>query len=416
VAEWGNARDVASDSRILIVDDDPNNRLFLHDTLEHVGFRVLEATGGAECLRRAAEEVPDVILLDVVMPQIDGYEVCRRLKADEKLRDIPILFLTALSQVTDKVRGFEAGGADFITKPFQIDEVLARVRVHVELRRARRDLANTIARLEEMVEQRTRLLVHADRLVTLGTMAAKVLHELKNSLTLIFGNLALTRSYFERVQAAVSRCVDSLASNEVLRQLEPIDGFLLEIEQAAQRIDQTSDGLRRYSRRASVVEFAKVPLSQVVSSAIQLLHARIKTLLRFHLEVPEDLEISCNTRLMEQVFVNLIANAADAVPFSGGTVQISARRTDGEIEVWLRDDGPGIPQEHLQRIFEPFFTTKGEDRGTGLGLVIVQEILRQHGGTIACVQENRRGATFRLTLNPTGLPASPLIELPMEEI
>jgi formate hydrogenlyase transcriptional activator len=142
--------------RILIVDDEPLNLDLLRQEIEIIGYEIDEARDGHEALRRCGEALPDLILLDIMMPGMDGLEVCRRLKAAETTRDTPVIFMTALSEISDKVAAFAAGGVDYVTKPFQAEEVLARVRVHVELRRATRELAERNQRLEEEIESHRR--------------------------------------------------------------------------------------------------------------------------------------------------------------------------------------------------------------------------------------------------------------------
>ena len=139
--------------RVLIVDDEPLNLELLRQELEDLGHEVDEARSGEEALRRTGEHPPDVILLDIMMPGMDGFEVCRRLKATEGTRDVPVIFMTALSEIEDKITAFEAGGVDYVTKPFQVEEILARVGTHAELRRTRRELVERNRRLEKEIER-----------------------------------------------------------------------------------------------------------------------------------------------------------------------------------------------------------------------------------------------------------------------
>ena len=147
---------VSDRPRVLIVDDEPLNLELLRQELEDLGHEVHEARTGEEALRRANEHPPDVILLDIMMPGMDGFEVCRRLKATDGTRDVPVIFMTALSDIADKVAAFQAGGVDYVTKPFQVEEVLARVGTHAELRRTRRALVERNKRLEEEIDRHRR--------------------------------------------------------------------------------------------------------------------------------------------------------------------------------------------------------------------------------------------------------------------
>ena len=140
---------------ILIVDDTPNNLRFLSTTLTEQGYKVRSVTDGLMALTVAQAAKPDLILLDIMMPNLDGYEVCQRLKANEQTRDIPVIFLSALDEVIDKVKSFTVGGVDYITKPFQLDEVLARIETHLSLRAAQKEIRQLNAELEQRVRQRT---------------------------------------------------------------------------------------------------------------------------------------------------------------------------------------------------------------------------------------------------------------------
>jgi DNA-binding response OmpR family regulator len=158
----------ASTTDILVVDDTLANVQLLAEMLKASGYKIRPVTSGASALKAAKIEPPDLILLDIHMPDMDGYEVCQQLKADESLRDIPVLFISALGETMDKVKAFECGGVDYITKPFRIEEVLARVKTHLHLRRLQLELATHNARLEETVRIRTREITEArDRLALL---------------------------------------------------------------------------------------------------------------------------------------------------------------------------------------------------------------------------------------------------------
>ena len=148
---------------VLVVDDTIENLRLLSDLLGEHGYEVRAVTNGRQALQAVERDPPDLILLDISMPEMDGYEVCRRLKASERSQDVPVIFLTALTDTADKVRAFEAGGVDYVTKPFQVEEVLARVKTHVALRRAQADLADSYARLralEQLRDDLVHMVVH----------------------------------------------------------------------------------------------------------------------------------------------------------------------------------------------------------------------------------------------------------------
>lgn len=391
-------------AKILVVDDEPANNILLQDTLEPLGYTVSTATSGFAAIREVAANPPDVILLDIMMPGLDGFEVCRRLKADPAAAPIPILFLTALTDLETKIHAFESGGADFVTKPFQEAEVRARVRAQLRIRFQQLELKEYAERLEEMVASRTQLLIHADRLVTLGTMSAKIIHEINNPLTTVLGQMQMLSASWNGVKAEIGAAIAGDSTGKLPRLTEAIDESASEAFDAAKRIALIADGLRQYGRRGGGRVRAEKPLVEIVRHAARLLQPRIRVNVKVIVDIPENLSVHCDAQLMEQVFINLIANSADAMN-GRGEVRIVARDDGGRIAIDYSDTGPGIPAEFADKVFEPFFTTKDESAGTGLGLMIISEILRAHDGTIRLVQDDRPGAKFQLSLNPRGAAA-----------
>ncbi|HHC24071.1 MAG TPA: hybrid sensor histidine kinase/response regulator, partial [Desulfobacterales bacterium] len=167
---------------ILIVDDNPENLGVLFDYLSELGITPLVAQSGQDAIELLEEKMPDIILLDILMPGLDGFETCKRLKANNKTEDIPIIFMTALSEITDKVRGFEAGAVDYITKPFQLEEILARIRAHLIIQRLKNDLQVKNEALQESLE-RERKLMEDLRL----NLSISLPHELRTPLNAIIG-------------------------------------------------------------------------------------------------------------------------------------------------------------------------------------------------------------------------------------
>src|SRR5689334_1924873 len=176
-------------ANVLIVDDTPDNIRVLTAIIERLGYEVRPATSGAQALQAVEHDPPDLVLLDITMPEMDGYEVCRRFKADEQLSDIPIIFLTALSDIADKVKAFGVGGIDYITKPFHLEEVQARVKTHLALRYANLRLAKSYSKLQELEQLRDQL-VHM------------VVHDMRSPLMVLSGHLSLLQQESDRLSAA----------------------------------------------------------------------------------------------------------------------------------------------------------------------------------------------------------------------
>jgi len=383
---------------ILIVDDSLSYLGALLDRLERHGFLVVLAQTAAEGLMRAEFAEPDLILLDVVMPDIDGFEACRRLKAGKNTKDTPVIFMTGLTDPKQKVTGFDVGGVDYITKPFQIEEVLARINTHLALRKANRELQDMIATLAQARED----LVRSEKLAGLGAMVAGIAHELNtpigNSLmaastfemqTIDLGqHLAedgsVKRSTFEHYIQNAQQAVDILTRN-----LHRAADIVTNFKQVA--VDQTS------SQRRSFL------LAEVVNGNLLTLQPTIKrTPFIIKQNIPEGLMLESYPGPLGQVLTNLVNNAI-LHGYEGrneGTILVSAQLSaQGWVTMSVEDHGIGIAPADLPRIFDPFFTTKLGVGGSGLGLNIVHNIVTEIlGGTIRVKSELGGGSTFIVTL------------------
>ncbi|RFP07933.1 MULTISPECIES: sensor histidine kinase [unclassified Duganella] len=383
---------------ILIVDDSLSYLAALLDRLERHGFMIVLAQTAAEGLMRAEFAEPDLILLDVVMPGIDGFEACRRLKAGKATKDIPVIFMTGLTDPKQKVTGFDAGGVDYITKPFQIEEVLARINTHLALRRANRELQDMVATLDKARED----LVRNERLAGLGAMVAGIAHELNTPI----GNSLMASTTFE------------MQTDDITKHLTLEGGITRkEFESYIQNAQLSVDILSRNLHRAAdiVTNFKQVAvdqtssqrrsflLAEVVAGNVLTLQPTIKrTPFVIQQRIPPDLMMESYPGPIGQVISNLINNAI-LHGYEGrgeGLIDISASLSpQGLVTLSVEDHGVGIQKDYLPRIFDPFFTTKLGVGGSGLGLNIVHNIVTEIlGGTIDVVSETGGGTRFTLTL------------------
>lgn len=369
---------VLQKNRILIVDDQSSNIRVLGETLKGL-YDIQFARSGKEALEMVAENQPDLILLDIMMPGIDGYEVCRRLKEMGKNIEIPIIFITAKDDACDETRGFNLGAVDYITKPFNPDIVKARVKTHIELKRHR-------DHLNEIVKERTSQLIHSDRLATLGTISAAVAHEIKNPLFFISGNAELVQQY--------------VSTGKYDKAIEKIQKIL----EGTRRIGRLIDYLKGYSHNKESDKLI-YRVCDVVNDSFDLIGYRLKQS-RVAVKcppIPTDMTIRCDLQKISQVLVNLIGNAIDALVDSEGTVDIEVERKNGDILIRVRDSGPGIEQEKADCIFEPFITSKSKEQGTGLGLFIARHLVEEHNGRISITKNDGSGAEFTIAF-PEGKP------------
>ena len=381
---------------ILIVDDEPVSLIMLRTFLASGGYNVHEAASGLDAFEKAKER-PDLILLDILMPGMDGFETCRRLKENEVTRDIPVLFLSARQDSKARVNGLTLGGVDFISKPFDGPELLARVKTHLTLRRQELQLSNYAKKLEQMVEERTKQLIHADRLAALGTFSAAVAHEINNPLMFIGMNLDFLELLYAQLMPLMERCTGGDEKGELRDLRQKMDKHHKGIAEGIYRISSIVNTLKDYSRKGSS-EKAPCPVLDPINDALRLLAHRLKYRHSVELSVPDDTWLFCDHRKISQVFVNLMNNALDAMDGRDGRIRIEAETAADRIHIRFKDSGPGIPDALSENVFDPFFTTKGEAQGTGLGLFIVKSIVEEHQGTIHLRAFDGTGAEFHIEL------------------
>ncbi len=383
---------------VLVVDDSPTLLLALLDHLSQHGFLVVLAHDAREGMMRAALAEPDLILLDIVMPGLDGFEACRRLKSDADTRDVPVIFMTGLSDAKQIVSGFAVGGVDYITKPFQVEEVLARINTHIALRRANNELKQAYQSLARAQED----LVHHEKLAALGSLVAGIAHELNTPI----GNSLMVASTFE---AQTGDIREHFSKGENMRRSELV-GYL-------DNACTTTEILMRNLQRAAdlVTNFKQVAVDQtstqrrtfllaevVAGNVLTLLPSIRRTPFEVVQSVPDELMMDSYPGPLGQVIANLVNNALMHA-FDGrseGKVELVAEyeKTDW-IALHVRDNGNGISASNQERIFDPFFTTKMGVGGSGLGLHIVHSIVSDIlGGRISVRSEEGCGTCFTLSL------------------
>ena len=352
---------------VLVVDDTIDNLRLLSDLLGQQGYEVRAVTNGRQALQAVEHDPPDLILLDVTMPEIDGFEVCRRLRATERSKDVPIIFLTALTDTADKVRAFDAGGVDYITKPFQFDEVLARVRTHLALRHAQTALADSYERLRALELLR-------DDLVRM------IVHDMRSPLATLLINLDLLKG------AAAPLGEESRQD-------------LQTAVESAQVLNRMANDLLDVSR----LEEGKMPIERGMWDLTQMACDVRATLQALDRERPIDIEsdgpvqATCDGALVRRVMENLVGNGIRHTP-AGSRLRISIANRDGGVRVAVHDEGRGVPVEAREKIFEKFGTVQARHQRTyhsaGLGLAFCKLAIEANGGTIGVDAVAPRGSTF----------------------
>lgn len=412
---------------ILVVDDNPTNIQVLFDVLSEIGYRVAIAKSGDAALQRLQSFRPDLILLDVMMPGIDGFETCQRLKANSATRDIPVIFMTALSDTVDKVRGLRLGAVDYLTKPIQHEEVLARIQVHLQLSNAQKNLARQTRELSQTLEnlQQAQLqLVQSEKMSTLGQLVAGVAHELNNPINFIAANLEPAQAYVRDLTALIDLYQECYPEPDPRIQawIEEIDvayvkedllKLIASMKLGSDRIHDLALSLRNFSR-LDTTALTTVDIHEGIESTLVILQHRLKA--GSHLpaiQIVRDYQqpclVECYPSQLNQVFMNLLGNAIDALEASAHSAPVITIRTsvyEGQANITISDNGSGIPEDIRAKLFEPFFTTKAIGKGTGLGLSISHQIVAEkHHGKLDCHSTLGQGTEFVIQL-PVRQPIS----------
>ncbi|MEW6263709.1 MAG: response regulator [Thermodesulfobacteriota bacterium] len=385
--------------RILIVDDDLLVHKLLSAVLKGAGYEILEAYGGREAVAIVKTNHPDLIMLDIMMPEMNGFDTIRSLKSDPDIADIPVIFLSAKTDSSDKVRGLELGAADFVNKPFDRTELLARIKTHLKLKRQEEALREYSQNLARMVEERTQQLIHADRLASLGTLSAGMAHEINNPTTFITGNMQILEQFWKKIAEYLNNNDQAKTDPQIQYILREFPAMIRSIRLGADRITNIVAGLKAFSRKETL-EKGPTDVNQCLTEALALTHNRLK----YHIQIEQNLSPGlppawANAQQLVQVFVNLLVNSTDAIGDRNGRITITTGLAAPDaLEIVLADDGPGIPDDIKDKIFDPFFTTKPMGQGTGLGLSITLGILQDHHGSIRYENRPGWGAVFIITL------------------
>ncbi len=384
--------------RILVVDDVLKNIQVIGTMLREKGYMVSIAQNGTEALKLCQNELPDLVLLDIMMPDMDGFEVCRKLKANEVTMNIPVIFLTGLTGMENKIHGFNIGVVDYITKPIESKELLARINTHLTISCLQKELAETNTRLEEKVELRTKELAqkdealrHSQKLEAIGTLAGGIAHDFNNVLNVIVG-------YSELLEHDLPEGSNTLTFAEAIR----------------------SAALRATDLIRQILEFSTHKEHELLPTKLHHILKEVTVFLRGSLpatiELRNRISSNCSYVLADptqihQIIMNLCANAYHAMRETGGIleVELTQVKIDAETVRWepdlsvgqyvklvIKDSGHGMTKETIQRIFEPYFTTKDINEGTGLGLATVHGIIKSHNGAITVESEVNKGSTFSI--------------------
>lgn len=361
---------------ILVVDDILKNLQVIGNILEEEGYEISVATGGEEALEMVEIDVPDLILLDVMMPDMNGFEVCRKLKEMQNVKDVPVIFLTAKTETEDIIQGFNLGGVDYITKPFKKEELLVRIKTHLDLKRSKEIIVNKNKRLEQLNKEKNEFL---------GIAA----HDLKNPLSTIKG--------FAEILEMDDGRMGTEELKEFAGQIKSMSHYMFQIITDLLDMNAIEEG----RMKMNPVDFEVVTV--VMNALGKFNKPAEKKNIKINFE-PEDYSLNAHADVSrtQQVLDNLISNALKFSPFDKN-IWVKAYPYDMErICIEVKDEGPGISEEDKKKLFGKFTKLSarptGDEHSTGLGLSIVKKIIEQMGGNIWCESELGKGAAFKMTL------------------
>jgi signal transduction histidine kinase len=387
--------------KVLVAEDDPVSKRRVENCLQKWGYEYALASDGAEAWQLFEHGDFSIVISDWMMPEVDGVELVRRIRSDARPLYVYVILLTAKAQKEDLVIGMEAGADDFLTKPFDREELRVRLRAGDRVIRLERSLAEQNRALREAQAA----LVQSEKLASLGRLAAGVAHEVNNPIAFVANNFVVLR---RDMQAALN-ALDAYRQGRAWegKRLEKDADLEYFQQNFAQTCDRTLAGLQRVREivrnlrdfaRLDEAECKDINVNAALQSTLDVLRHEFGAKA---IQVDPDLQplpsCLCHPGKINQVFLHLLTNAVQACAH-GGTVTARTRHTDKEIIVEIQDNGCGIAPEDRPRIFEPFFTTQPIGQGIGLGLANSYAIIRDHGGVIEVDSEPGRGSLFRIRL------------------
>lgn len=350
---------------ILVVDDNPENLDVLLDVLDSSHFDVRVAKDGKTALDIVAANPPDLILLDVMMPEMNGFEVCSRLKADKQTRDIPVVFLTVLNETVNKIRGYELGGVDYITKPIQITEVMIRIQTQLTLNRLRKQEKHV-----KMLEEH---------------FSNMVVQSLCPALNTISGMIQYLKQFGERLTDDEKQKKYDMINKSILKMTSILDNIFVYKKSVEHHIGF-------YPKRTDIKQLCKTALSEF-TSVVQKSHEIILS------ATDDEIFAVVDPDLVWHILIQLLTNAVNYSP-PGTKIDIKIYNQDTNIVFHIQDQGIGIPKSDQQRIFDAYVRggNIGRIKGSGLGLTIVKQFVDLHHGKIELESDQGKGCLIKVFL------------------
>ena len=409
--------------KILAIDDEPINLEIVAAIFNGLEYELQTAATGSDGLQMVYDLNPNVVLLDIMLPDISGYDICREIRANNAYDATKFILVSGKAEIDERIDGYEAGADDYVTKPFLSAELLAKVNVFSKLSMSERNLVATVSNMQEEVQDKNDKLLQSDKLSSIGLLTTGIAHEINNPIGYISSNLHTLTEYFQVFQdllatyakldqpglspttAAMQKILNDIRDIKLKEDYEFIDSDIANLLATSisglQKIREISSGLKTFSHKSeSYIE--EIDLNCCIESVVKILSNELKYKCTLNKHYGELKPLLCYPNQLSQVFMNILVNATHAIE-EMGEIAISTRDVDGIVEVEITDTGSGIAKESLPALFEPFYTTKPVGIGTGLGLSISLGIIQKHGGTIDVVSELGKGTTFTITLPYDGV-------------
>lgn len=367
---------------ILAVDDTPSNLDILVDILDR--YEVFASTDGYDALKILKDKNIDLILLDIVMPSLNGFDLCKMLKEEPKTKDIPVIFITSKSDEETIEQAYDLGGIDYVTKPFKVKELISRVNTHLSLSNQNKELADKVEEETSKRLEQQNILVRNSRLAAMGEMMSAITHQWKQPLNAISVNVTSMEFYFK---------LDEVDKDEMLNHIKQINSSI-------SFMNETVDDFKNYfnkNKTRSVFNIRKEVNRIYNMIKPQLLKENIE----FIMDIDDDIKGYGVASEFKHIILNLLSNAKDSIIQNNTRyreISIIAEKTNNSmILLKVQDTGGGIPEDIINDIFDDYFTTKGKG-GTGIGLSMTKLIVEEEmNGTIS-VCNNKDGALFSLNI------------------
>jgi two-component system sensor histidine kinase/response regulator len=360
--------------KVLVVDDSEFELQLVDFILQEKNYQTVLAGNGTDALIILETLTPDLILLDIMLPDFDGFEVCKKLKTIDKLKDIPVIFFTSLSNIDDIVKGFEAGGVDYVTKPFNTDELLVRIKTHLDLINSKRK-----------IELQARELSQANALK--DKMFSVISHDLRSPVSSI--KLAL-----DFISKGLVKPTDELFNETIKGLVKTTDEAYILLENLLGWAKSQSNILNVYPESLDLK-----PLASSIAGLLKLTSENKK--ISIENNIPEGITVFADMQMIQSVLRNLLSNALKFTP-ENGSIEMNALEMNTEVIISIKDSGVGISEPSLKRIFDQDQPVKtlgtNKESGSGLGLILCKDFVEKNGGRIWVESEKGKGSTFSFTI------------------